>query len=142
MICRESERAYVGVGRPSITCQAEMIEVSGGQAGSLAVLAHELITNALKHAYRDGEIGPIIVRLKRVKDGVVELSVADRGRGIPADMSTDRPPSLGFKVIMATVRQFNAKFEIRRLDPGTEILVRFPPDFGRPESDETAAAAQ
>jgi two-component sensor histidine kinase len=142
MICRESERAYVGTDRPAITCQAETIEVSGGQAGSLAVLAHELITNALKHAYRDGESGPIIVRLKRAKDGIVELSVADRGRGLPADMSTDRPPSLGFKVIMATVRQFNAKFEIRRLDPGTEILVCFPPDFGAPEAEQTAAAAQ
>jgi len=142
MICRESERAYVGADRPAITCQAETIEVSGGQAGSLAVLAHELITNALKHAYRDGESGPILVRLKRVKDGTVELSVADRGRGLPAGMSTERPPSLGFKVIMATVRQFNAKFEIRRLDPGTEILVHFPPDFGTPESEEPAAAAQ
>jgi two-component sensor histidine kinase len=116
--------------------------VSGNQAGSLAVLAHELITNALKHAYREGETGPIIVRLKRAKDGIVELTVADRGCGLPADMSTDRPPSLGFKVIMATVRQFNARFEIRRLDPGTEILIRFPPDFGTPDSEATTAAAQ
>src|SRR6476619_430029 len=139
MICRESERAYVGADRPAITCQAETIEVSGGQAGALAVLAHELITKALKHAYRDGESGPILVRLKRVKDGTVELSVADRGRGLPAGISTERPPSLGFKVIMATVRQFNAKFEIHRLDPGTEILVHFPPDFGTPESEEPAA---
>jgi two-component sensor histidine kinase len=142
MICRESERAYVGAGRPAITCEAETIEVSGGQAGSLAVLAHELITNALKHAYRDGESGPILVRLKRAEDGTVELSVADRGRGLPAGINAERPPSLGFKVIMATVRQFNAKFEIRRLDPGTEVVVRFPPDFGAPESEATAAAAQ
>jgi two-component sensor histidine kinase len=141
MICRESERAYLGGGRPSITCEAEMLEVSGSQAGSLAVLAHELITNALKHAYREGETGPIMVRLKRAKDGIVELNVSDRGRGLPVDMSTERSPSLGFKVIMATVRQFNAKFEIRRLDPGTEILIRFPPDFGTPQPDETPAAA-
>jgi two-component sensor histidine kinase len=130
MICQESERAYVGTARPSITCEADTVEVSGSQAASLAVLAHELITNALKHAYPDEEQGPIFVRLKRSKDGIVEMSVADRGRGIPLDVSAERSRSLGFKVIMATVRQFNAGLEIRRLEPGTEIVIRFPENFG------------
>jgi two-component sensor histidine kinase len=110
------------------------VEVSGNQAASLAMLAHELITNALKHAYPEDEAGPLYVRLKRGADGTVELSVADRGQGIPPEVSTERPPTLGFKVIMATVRQFNARLEIRRLDPGTEILIRFPENFGAPES--------
>jgi two-component sensor histidine kinase len=139
MICRESERAYIGAARPSIICETDVVEVSGNQAASLAVLAHELITNSLKHAYGEGENGPIFVRLKRGEDGIVELSVADRGQGIPADVSSDRPPSLGFKVIMATVRQFNARLEIRRLNPGTEILIRFPENFGAARQESDAA---
>jgi len=139
MICRESERAYIGAARPSIICETDVVEVSGNQAASLAVLAHELITNSLKHAYGEGENGPIFVRLKRGEDGIVELSVADRGQGIPADVSSDRPPSLGFKVIMATVRQFNARLEIRRLNPGTEILIRFPENFGAARQEPDAA---
>jgi two-component sensor histidine kinase len=129
IICSESERAYVGSARPSIHCEAERVEVSGNQAASLAVLAHELITNALKHAYPDGEVGPIFVNFGRGEDGIIALSVGDRGQGIPESMSVDRPPSLGFKVIMATVRQFNAKLEIRRLSPGTEIVIAFPDNF-------------
>jgi two-component sensor histidine kinase len=140
-ICRESERAYVGGVRPAIICEAENVEVSGNQAASLAVLAHELITNALKHAYPDGQPGPIVVKLKRGKDGVVDLRVADHGRGIPADVSVDRPPSLGFKVIVATARQFNAKLEIRRLNPGTEIIIRFVQDFGPGQTAEKPSAA-
>jgi two-component sensor histidine kinase len=139
MICRESERAYLGGARPSISCETDKVEVSGNQAASLAMLAHELITNALKHAYPEGEAGPLFVRLKRGEDGIVEMSVADRGQGIPPDVSAERPPSLGFKVIMATVRQFNARLEIRRLDPGTEILIRFPENFGAPEPASTEA---
>ena len=139
MICRESERAYVGGARPSISCETDKVEVSGNQAASLAMLAHELITNALKHAYPEGEAGPLYVRLKRGADGTVELSVTDRGQGIPPEVSVERPPTLGFKVIMATVRQFNAGLEIRRLDPGTEILIRFPENFGAPESPQTEA---
>lgn len=141
MICHESERAYVGTGRPFLSCETDRVEVSGNQATSLAVLAHELITNALKHAYPEGEPGPIFVRLRRNDDGTVELSVADQGRGIPADISIDQPPSLGFKVIMATVRQFNASLEIRRLDPGTEILIRFPKDFGPQDDTQKPDAA-
>lgn len=130
MICYESERAYIGEARPSINCETDVVEVTGNQAASLAVLAHELITNALKHAYGEGEAGPISVRLKRNADGSLDLSVSDRGRGIPPAVAPDRlPSSLGFKVIMATVRQFNARLEIRRLDPGTEILIRFPENF-------------
>jgi two-component sensor histidine kinase len=133
MICSESERAYVS-GFRSITCETDKLEVSGNQAASLAMLAHELITNALKHAYPEGDAGPIFVRLKRGEDGTAELSVADRGKGIPPDVSVNRPPSLGFKVIMATVRQFNARLEIRRPDPGTEIVIHFPENFGAPET--------
>ena len=35
---------------------------------------------------------------------------------------------------MATVRQFNARLEIRRPDPGTEIVIHFPENFGAPET--------
>jgi two-component sensor histidine kinase len=130
MICAESERAYVGANRPIITCEVEQIEVSGSQATSLAVLAHELITNALKHAYLEGQPGPITLRLRRTADGTAELSVSDCGQGIPPEMSIEKPLSLGFKVIMATVRQFGGALTINRLDPGTEIIIRFPPSFG------------
>jgi two-component sensor histidine kinase len=141
MICRESERAYVGTTRPSITCETDVLEVSGNQAASLAVLAHELITNALKHAYPEGEAGPIIVRLKHNDDGTVDLSVSDHGQGLPSEVSVDRPPSLGFKVIMATVRQFSGRLEMRALNPGTEIWIRFPADFGTPDKTQTTDAA-
>jgi two-component sensor histidine kinase len=141
MICHESERAYVGTSRPSITCESDTVLVSGNQATSLAVLAHELITNALKHAYPGEEPGPIFVRLRRGTDGAVELSVADQGAGIPKDISVDQPPSLGFKVIMATVRQFGATLEIRRLEPGTEMIIRFPPNFGVAENARAPDAA-
>jgi two-component system, sensor histidine kinase PdtaS len=141
MICRESERAYIGTSRPRIACEVGPLEVSGNQATSLAVLAHELITNALKHAYPEGEAGPISVRLRRDADGSAELRVADRGRGMPSDVDADQTQSLGFKVIMATVRQFGGTLTINRLDPGTEFLIRFPPNFSAGDGDKETTAA-
>jgi two-component sensor histidine kinase len=141
MICSESERAYIGASRPAISCETEPVEVSGGQATSLAVLAHELITNALKHAYPQRDPGPITVRLRHNENGAVEFRFADRGRGMPADLNIDRPNSLGLKVITATVRQFGGTITINRLDPGTEFIIVFPPDFGTPEQAPAPDAA-
>jgi two-component sensor histidine kinase len=141
MICGESDRAYIGATRPAITCDVERLEVTGNQAASLSVLAHELITNALKHAYPEGEPGPISVRLRRTADGAIELAVADQGRGIPADLDLNHPSSLGFKVIMATVRQFGGELTIKHLEPGTEFVIHFPPNFGVRESAQTPDGA-
>jgi two-component sensor histidine kinase len=128
-ICAESEKSYSGESR-MITCESIPLIVSGGQAASLAVLVNELITNALKHAYTEGEPGPILVRLQRNDEGVIELRVADHGRGFSGDVDLTRPTSLGLKVIVSTARQFGGTVSVIRLDPGTEFVVRFPADFG------------
>jgi two-component sensor histidine kinase len=71
-----------------------------------------------------------MVRLQHADDGAIELRVADRGRGMPGHVDINRPSSLGFKVIMATARQFGGTVTINRLDPGTEFVIRFPANFG------------
>ena len=136
-ICAESEKSYSGESRV-ITCESIPLILSGGQAASLAVLVNELITNALKHAYANDEPGPILVRLLRNDEGVFELRVADRGAGFAGDVDLTRPTSLGLKVIVSTARQFGGTVSFIRLDPGTEFVVRFPPDFGA--TPEPAAA--
>jgi two-component sensor histidine kinase len=136
LICAESERAYAGTSKATITCDAEPLFVPGGTATSLAVLMHELITNALKHAYPENETGPILISLARTKRGRIEFRVADQGRGMPEDVDVEAPTSLGFKVITSTVRRFGGTFSINRLDPGTEFVIRFPRDLEAQEAAE------
>jgi two-component sensor histidine kinase len=136
LICAESERAYAGTSKATITCEAEPLFVPGGTATSLAVLMHELITNALKHAYPENEAGPIMISLARTKRGRIEFRVADRGRGIPDDVDLESPASLGLKVITSTVRRFGGTLSINRLNPGTEFVIRFPRDLEAQEAAE------
>ena len=89
------------------------------------MLTHELITNALKHAYPEGEPGPIHVSLKRVKDDI-ELRVSDEGRGLPEDFQIGQSDLLGMKVIASTATQLGGSLEVNRLDQGTEFLIRLP----------------
>jgi two-component sensor histidine kinase len=136
LICAESERAYGGASGAKIIVETEPLFVSGGTATSLAVLMHELITNALKHAYAEGKEGPITISMQRSKRGRIEFRVSDRGRGMPEDFDIEAPTSLGFKVITATTRRFGGTLTINRLDPGTEFVIVFPREL---EVGEAAA---
>jgi two-component sensor histidine kinase len=130
-ICDTSASAYVGTKR-SIDVDAEPLELPGPHAISLGMLTHELITNALKHAYSDNESGSIKVTLKHKRRGGIDLSVSDRGRGLPPDFKIDRKSSsLGMKMIVSTVRQLGGTLEINRLSPGTEFLIHLPADIAR-----------
>src|SRR5262249_3876497 len=104
---------------------ADRLELSGSHAISLAMLTHELITNALKHAYPEGQPGPIDVTLKRDQD-TIELRVADQGRGIPEDFQIDPPGALGWRVTVSAGRQPRGTSEIKRRTPGTEFVIRIP----------------
>src|SRR5262249_19270254 len=124
-ICNTSETAYSGIEKLSIKVKAEPLQLSGAHAIALGMLTHELITNALKHAYSDGVSGPIKVTLKH-KDDSIELRFADRGRGLPDDFQIETTSSLGMKIIASTVRQLGGSLEINRLEPGTEFVIRLP----------------
>lgn len=128
VICTESQNAYAGAHKPTIRVKAEPLQLSGSHAIALAMLTHELITNALKHAYPEGEPGPIDVTLSRSDEGL-ELRVADQGRGLPEDFQAGQSSSLGMKVIASTTAQLGGTLEINRLSPGTEFIIRLPPDI-------------
>ncbi|HUC51817.1 MAG TPA: histidine kinase dimerization/phosphoacceptor domain -containing protein [Xanthobacteraceae bacterium] len=131
-ICDTSGSAYVGAKRPSIEVEADSLELSGPHAISLGMLTHELITNALKHAFSDSESGSIKVTLKHKKRGAIVLSIADRGRGLPDDFKIEgKSSSLGMKMVASTVQQLGGTLEINRLKPGTEFLIHLPADIAR-----------
>jgi two-component sensor histidine kinase len=134
IICSESENAYGGA---KIVCDAEPLFVSGTTATSLAVLLHELITNALKYAYAESEAGEIHISLKRGRKGRIEFRVRDYGRGLPSDFDIENTSSLGFRVITATVKRFGGTLVYERLDPGTEFIISFPSEL---EVSETIPA--
>lgn len=127
-LCEDSQNAYGGH-RYRIEVTAEPLQISGSKAVALAVLTHELITNALKHAYAADETGPIFVSLKKVANGSYELRFSDRGKGLSLDFDPSKSKSLGFKVILGTARQLGGSVEIVRLDKGTEFLIRLPPNI-------------
>ncbi len=125
-ICNRSEAAYVGTKNFSIEVEAESLKLSGAHAISLGMLTHELITNALKHAYAENAPGVIKITLKHRDDGSIDFRIADSGRGLPDDFQIATNSSLGMTVVSSTVRQLGGTLEVNRLEPGTEFLIHLP----------------
>jgi two-component sensor histidine kinase len=74
----------------SIKLEAEPVAVSEQVAAALAVIAQELVTNALAHAFPDGRVGVVRIELKRLEAGRAALSVADNGVGYAPSAADDR----------------------------------------------------
>lgn len=86
----------------------------------IAIIANELVTNSLKHAFPEGRAGVIVVEL-RASDKVV-LSVCDNGVGMPAK----KPESTGSRIIAMLTQQLDGIMQSERLDPGTKFVFEMP----------------
>jgi PAS domain S-box-containing protein len=87
-----------------------------------ALIANELLTNALKHAFPEGRDGEILVSMKAVGDGF-KLSVKDNGVGLPP---TDLPNNgtLGMQIVTTLVNQLGGSINWIN-NGGTECIVEF-----------------
>ena len=97
----------VGDYRP-ILLEAEAIKLSTDKAVALGVVVAELITNACKYAYAEGEHGEVRVRFTAHGDGGVELAVEDDGVGLPAEGLKAKGTGLGQTVIAAMGRSLGS----------------------------------
>jgi two-component sensor histidine kinase len=109
-----------------VSCDApETLLMSTDRAIHVALLVTELVTNAAKHAYPDGQSGHIWVRLTR-GDGTARVSVRDEGSGLPPDFEIGRGDGLGMRLTMALAQQADAVVRADRLSRGTEFVVELP----------------
>jgi two-component sensor histidine kinase len=102
------------------------IEIATDRAISVAVLVNELITNAVKHAYADREVGAIWVTLARKNDESAVISVRDEGVGLPPNFDLGGGKTLGMKIVGALAQQLGATLSAVARDPGTEITLLLP----------------
>ena len=99
--------------------------VPGQVAMHLAAAVNELAWNAYKHAYGGAEGGVIRIVCRRDADGRLLLSVADRGRGLPAGFDPHASEGLGLMVVCATARQFGGEVRVES-DQGARFTLLLP----------------
>jgi two-component sensor histidine kinase len=76
-----------------------------------ALLIHELVANALKHAFPDGN-GEIFIDFHTADQQTFTLSVRDTGVGWAGDFRLDNEASLGGQLVAALVDQLDGTLEL------------------------------
>jgi len=99
------------------------IEIATDRAISAALIVNELITNAVKYAYRDQPGGKIWIVVKTIGGGRFSISVRDEGGGLPPGFDLEKPKGLGMRIIASVVAQLDATFAIEARHPGTEFIL-------------------
>jgi two-component sensor histidine kinase len=87
----------------------------------IGLIVNELVTNSFKHAFDSMEKGKIKVSLTGNDDGIIELKVADNGKGHLA--GAEQSGSFGMKLVTTLVEQLNATMH-QEQDNGTIYNIR------------------
>lgn len=117
--------AAAGRGEIRPRLDLESVDVPAEKAAPVALMINELVTNAIKHAFPNGDAGTIAVKVGRL-DGSLIVGVADDGNGMSTNGSG--AGSFGLNLIKTLSRQLQAQVEWHDNGKGTAVTIRMPID--------------
>jgi len=101
------------------------VYLSMTEAVPCALVLNEVISNAFRHAFKEGQKGTIKISLKGSPKDRILIRVKDDGIGMPEEIDLEKANSLGLRLVRAIVReQLMGEIRLNR-DHGTEIFVEF-----------------
>ena len=100
-------------GTRHVECLVDAINLMlpADRAIPIALVANELISNALEHAFAGRPVGTINVGLGR-DGGAITLTVSDDGTGLPDGFDAANSTSLGLRIIQSLTLQLGGRFEV------------------------------
>ncbi|WP_445664720.1 sensor histidine kinase [Fodinibius sp. AD559] len=102
-------------------CDTVYLDVS--QTLPCSLIANEVVTNAIKHAFEGRKTGLITLQVKD-NSGNIKLRISDNGVGLPDDFE-DRKGSLGMNLIDTLSSQLDGEYTFNSTDQGTEFNLVF-----------------
>jgi two-component sensor histidine kinase len=103
----------------------DKVAIPTDRAVSVAMIVTELVTNALKYAYPEGEKGEIRIILETTGSGHAAIRIEDDGIGWCGTGPT-KGTGLGTRIIHAMAKALNADLRYDNPGKGTVVTVSFP----------------
>jgi PAS domain S-box-containing protein len=110
--------------RIQLTSTVDHVSLTVDTAIPCGLLVNELISNALRHAFPQGQAGHLWVTLRREVDGQLRLNVRDDGVGLPEGVDFQTTRSFGLQLVRLLAQQLRATMALER-HPGTSISLTF-----------------
>lgn len=115
----ELEHSLASAERPiAVSVKAQSLSLKSDRAVSVGMIVTELVTNAYKYAYPDGESGEIRVVLQKQGDNSALLSVEDDGIGMAEDVKP-KGTGLGSRIIKSMAASLGNGIQYHAKERGT-----------------------
>lgn len=108
----------------AIVCEIEDIALDVSQAIPVGIILNEIVTNALKYAFPNDQIGTIKILVKRT-GMFIEMQISDNGVGLPADYDLASTKTLGITLLKGLTAQLKGAFSVDS-NKGLTIILKFP----------------
>ncbi|WP_404790759.1 chemotaxis protein CheB [Altericista sp. CCNU0014] len=115
--------------REAIALRVELqpgITITLDKAVLCGLILNELVANALKHGFPDGQRGEVVVTLaENAGNCRIVLSVGNNGQPLPPDFDLQNLRAMGLNLVLSLVEQIKGTLEIDRNDT-TTFKISFP----------------
>ncbi len=89
----------------------------------LGIIVNELLTNIMKHAFKDKNTG-LIELSAALSNKTATLIIYDNGKGLPADIDFQSSAGFGLNLVKMLVDQIGGSIRIER-EEGTRFIIEF-----------------
>ncbi len=108
--------------RIAVAAEADSVPVAASKAAPLALLVHELATNAVRHAFPEERAGRVRIAVRR-DEAAAYLMVEDDGVGREV---REGATGFGRALVEMVVRQMRGTLTYEPAEPGTRVTVTVP----------------
>ncbi|MEH2250703.1 PAS domain S-box protein [Nostoc sp.] len=111
-------------GKISLETDIDSVSLNVDQAIACGLVINELISNALKHAFPNQQVGTISIALRNVGNSI-EMTIRDNGIGLPDNLDWTNTDSLGLSLVYDLVtEQLEGDITLER-NHGTVFKIQF-----------------
>ncbi|NEU84281.1 histidine kinase dimerization/phosphoacceptor domain -containing protein [Nostoc sp. UIC 10630] len=110
--------------RITLETDIDSVNLNVDQAIACGLVINELISNALKHAFPNQQVGTISIALRNINNSI-EMTIQDNGIGLPANLDWTNTDSLGLSLVYDLVtEQLEGNITLER-NHGTGFKIKF-----------------
>lgn len=104
---------------------ADDIYIDIQKAVSLGLITNEVISNAIKYAFKENQKGEVSIQLKHTENNHGLLTIKDNGCGLPGNIQPETTDTLGMQLIYSLSQQIGSNVELFN-ENGTTYIFKIP----------------